>query len=150
MPADRRSRAACEQGSRSGRLNAAARLGYAGRSWGSKGSRAGVPHYWRVDMQSRTSTGLRWTERGYIEALQATRGNLVCAERFDAVELPVGVPVWRSRTVRWCRLQRELTRGSYTASHGVCSPSMLPLWRIWRWILTKSLMSSIDRIHSSA
>lgn len=52
---------------------------------------AGVPYYWLVDMQRQTLTVLRWTERGYVEALHAGRGDAVCAEPFAAVELPVGV-----------------------------------------------------------
>jgi len=52
--------------------------------------RCGVPHYWVVDPQNEVLTVYRWTESGYLNALQAMRGQVVRAEPFDAIELRVG------------------------------------------------------------
>ena len=50
-----------------------------------------VPHYWLVDAERERLTILRLTDNGYVEILQAGRGELVRAEPFDAVELQVGL-----------------------------------------------------------
>jgi Uma2 family endonuclease len=52
--------------------------------------RCAVPHYWVVDPEREVLTVHRWTEKGYLVALQATRGETVRAEPFDAIELRVG------------------------------------------------------------
>jgi len=49
-----------------------------------------IPHYWLLDMERQTLTVLRWTERGYIEVLDAGRTERVRAEPFDSRELAVG------------------------------------------------------------
>jgi Uma2 family endonuclease len=36
--------------------------------------RCGIPHYWIVDPEREVLTVHRWTEQGYLVALQATRG----------------------------------------------------------------------------
>lgn len=51
----------------------------------------GVPHCWLVDSERERLTVLRLTDRGYVEILEAGRGERVRAEPFDALELPVGV-----------------------------------------------------------
>lgn len=53
--------------------------------------RCGVPHYWIVDPDREVLTVHRWTEQGYLVALQATRGQVVRAEPFEAIELRVGL-----------------------------------------------------------
>ena len=53
--------------------------------------RNGVPHYWLVDPEREVLTVHRWTENGYLVALQADRTQTVGAEPFDAVELRVGL-----------------------------------------------------------
>ncbi len=50
----------------------------------------GVPHYWLLDMERQVLTVLRLTERGYVECLEAGRGERVHAEPFAARELLVG------------------------------------------------------------
>lgn len=52
--------------------------------------RCAVRHYWIVDPEREVLTVHRWTESGYLVALQATRGQSVCAEPFDAIEIRVG------------------------------------------------------------
>jgi Uma2 family endonuclease len=52
--------------------------------------RCRVPHYWVVDPGNEVLTVYRWTESGYLNALQAMRGQVVRAEPFDAIELRVG------------------------------------------------------------
>ena len=53
--------------------------------------RAGVPHYWLVDPQAEMLTVHRWTQEGYLVVLNASRGERVRAEPFDAIELQVGI-----------------------------------------------------------
>ena len=53
--------------------------------------RAGVPHYWIVDPEECVLTVYRNTGRTFEVALTATRGETLCVEPFDAVELPVGL-----------------------------------------------------------
>lgn len=50
----------------------------------------GVPHYWLVDTERQQLTVLRLAEQGYVELLQASRGDRVRAEPFEALELQVG------------------------------------------------------------
>lgn len=51
----------------------------------------GVPHYWLLDMERERLTVLRLSPRGYVEVLEAGRGDRVRAEPFEALELNVGV-----------------------------------------------------------
>ena len=51
----------------------------------------GVPHYWLIDTERKRLLVLRLEARGYVEVLQAGRGERVRAEPFDAIELSVGV-----------------------------------------------------------
>jgi Uma2 family endonuclease len=50
-----------------------------------------VPHYWILDPAEGTLLVYRWTEEGYTEVLAAERGEIVRAEPFDAVDIPVNV-----------------------------------------------------------
>lgn len=50
-----------------------------------------IPHYWLIDPRDETLTVLRWSPDGYIEVLLAQRGDVVRAEPFGAIDLPVGV-----------------------------------------------------------
>ena len=43
------------------------------------------------DPDREVLTVRRWTEQGYLVALQATRGQVVRAEPFEAIELRVGL-----------------------------------------------------------
>ena len=52
--------------------------------------RCGVPYYWIVDPGEEVRTVYRWQEGGYLAVLTATKGEIVRAEPFDAVDLPVG------------------------------------------------------------
>ena len=49
-----------------------------------------VGHYWILDPEQGTLAVYRWHADGYLEVLSAERGQVVRAEPFDAVELPVG------------------------------------------------------------
>ena len=51
----------------------------------------GVPYYWLVDVNRQRLTVLKLEARGYVELLEAGRGEQVQAEPFEALELPVGV-----------------------------------------------------------
>jgi Uma2 family endonuclease len=53
--------------------------------------RNAVPHYWLVDPEREVLTVYRYTEQGYLVALQADRKQTVRAEPFDAIELRVGL-----------------------------------------------------------
>lgn len=53
--------------------------------------RAGVGHYWVVDPEHETQTVHRWHEQGYLVAQTAGRGERIRAERFEAIELQVGL-----------------------------------------------------------
>ncbi|HUJ58980.1 MAG TPA: Uma2 family endonuclease [Kofleriaceae bacterium] len=53
--------------------------------------RAGVPHYWIIDHETRTLEVHRWHPDGYLSALVTAPGEAVRAEPFDAVELRVAV-----------------------------------------------------------
>lgn len=53
--------------------------------------RAGVPHYWVVDPDEQVLSVFRRGESRYELALTATRDEVVRAEPFEDVELPVGV-----------------------------------------------------------
>ncbi|XXX74701.1 Uma2 family endonuclease [Sorangium sp. So ce134] len=53
--------------------------------------RCQVPHSWIVDPAEETLAVHRWGPDGYIEILAAQRGEIVRAEPFDAIALPVGV-----------------------------------------------------------
>jgi len=46
-----------------------------------------VPHYWILDPMRGELTVYRWAEGGYLVAAEATRGERIHAEPFDAVEL---------------------------------------------------------------
>ena len=51
--------------------------------------KAGVPHYWLVDPDSRLLTVLERTERGYLILLNAGPAQTVRAVPFEGVEIPV-------------------------------------------------------------
>jgi Uma2 family endonuclease len=51
----------------------------------------GVPHYWLVDTERERLSVLRLEAQGFVEVLEAGRGDRVRAEPFEALELPVGV-----------------------------------------------------------
>jgi Uma2 family endonuclease len=51
--------------------------------------RVGVPHTWLVDPERHTLTVLRWSEAGYVTALAATGDDVVRAEPFDELDLPL-------------------------------------------------------------
>ena len=51
----------------------------------------GVPHFWLVDTERESLAVLRLTERGYVEVLEAGRGERIRAEPFEAMELQVGI-----------------------------------------------------------
>ncbi|MDI1474947.1 Uma2 family endonuclease [Polyangium sp. y55x31] len=46
-----------------------------------------VPHYWILDPMRGELTVYRWTEDGYLIAGEATRGERIRAEPFEAVEI---------------------------------------------------------------
>ncbi len=48
-----------------------------------------VDHYWLLDPEQGTLAVYRWHADGYLEVLAAERGQVVRAEPFDAIELPV-------------------------------------------------------------
>lgn len=48
-----------------------------------------VPHYWLADPVEQTLIVHRWDPAGYLVVLTAAAGDVVRAEPFDAVELPV-------------------------------------------------------------
>src|SRR4051812_42032152 len=50
----------------------------------------GIPHYWIVDPRDATLTVMRWTADGYVTLMRAERTEVVRAEPFQAIELPVG------------------------------------------------------------
>jgi len=50
-----------------------------------------VEHYWLVDPRDATLTVMHWNAEGYVTRLRAERGEVVRAEPFDAIEIPVGV-----------------------------------------------------------
>jgi Uma2 family endonuclease len=50
-----------------------------------------VPHYWIIDPELETLVVYRWMAEGYIEIVNAERGEVVHAEPFDATPLQVGV-----------------------------------------------------------
>jgi Uma2 family endonuclease len=50
-----------------------------------------VPHYWIIDPQEETLAVCRWMQDGYLDVLDAERGEEVRAEPFDAITLKVGV-----------------------------------------------------------
>lgn len=52
---------------------------------------AEVPHYWLLDPRDETLAVYRWQKDGYLQVLAAKRGDVVRAEPFEAIELPVGV-----------------------------------------------------------
>jgi Uma2 family endonuclease len=51
--------------------------------------RAGVPHYWIMDLVAGRLTILRWHAEGYIVAAEALPGERARLEPFDVVELEV-------------------------------------------------------------
>lgn len=51
----------------------------------------GVPHYWLLDTERERLTVLRLSASGYVEVLEAGRGDRARAEPFDALELQIGV-----------------------------------------------------------
>jgi Uma2 family endonuclease len=51
--------------------------------------RNGVPHYWIGDPVEQTLVVHRWDPSGYLVILTAAAGDVVRAEPFEAVELPV-------------------------------------------------------------
>lgn len=50
-----------------------------------------VKHYWLIDPLKEALQVYRWTPAGYVEILSAERGEIVRAEPFEAVEIPLGV-----------------------------------------------------------
>ena len=48
-----------------------------------------VDHYWMLDPEQGTLAVYRWHVDGFLEVLSAERGQIVRAEPFDAIELPV-------------------------------------------------------------
>lgn len=52
--------------------------------------RAGIPHYWLLDLRDGTLTVLEWSEAGYVVVLKAERHERVRARPFEAIELEVG------------------------------------------------------------
>ena len=50
-----------------------------------------IPHYWIIDPERETLMDYRWAQDGYVEILAAGRGEEVCAEPFEAIQLQVGV-----------------------------------------------------------
>ncbi|MRG96072.1 Uma2 family endonuclease [Polyangium spumosum] len=48
-----------------------------------------VPHYWILDPMRGELTVYRWADGGYLVVAEATRGERIRAEPFDAVELDV-------------------------------------------------------------
>lgn len=51
---------------------------------------AALPYYWLVDPRDSTLTVMRYSPDGYVTLLRAERHEVVRAEPFDAVEIPVG------------------------------------------------------------
>jgi len=51
--------------------------------------RAEVPHYWVVDPDERILLVHRWSRDGYTIVQRAAAGELIRAEPFEAIELPV-------------------------------------------------------------
>ena len=51
---------------------------------------AGLPYYWLVDPRDATLTVMRHSPDGYVMLLRAERHEVVRAEPFDAIEIPVG------------------------------------------------------------
>lgn len=51
---------------------------------------ARIDHYWIVDPREQTFHVYRWSEPGYVNVVRATRGDVVRAEPFEAIELEVG------------------------------------------------------------
>jgi len=49
-----------------------------------------VPHYWIVDPVESTLSVHRWSPDGYVEILNAERGEVVHPEPFEALQLAVG------------------------------------------------------------
>jgi Uma2 family endonuclease len=50
---------------------------------------ARIAHYWVLDPTLRRVLVYRWTERGYLVVVNATGGDTVRAEPFDAIEVKV-------------------------------------------------------------
>lgn len=55
----------------------------------------GVEHYWIVDPEHETLTVMRLADEHYLRVLDAGIGDVVRAEPFGEVELPVGEPFGR-------------------------------------------------------
>lgn len=53
--------------------------------------RVAIPHYWLADPRDATSTVMRWSKDGYVTVMRAERGEVIRAEPFEAVDLPVGL-----------------------------------------------------------
>jgi Uma2 family endonuclease len=51
--------------------------------------KAGIPHYWLLDLRDGTLSVLRWSPEGYVVVLKAERHERVRAEPFEALELLV-------------------------------------------------------------
>ena len=49
----------------------------------------GVPHYWIVDPAHETLTVLRHAPEAYLQILTAAAGDVVRAEPFDEIEIPI-------------------------------------------------------------
>ncbi|HEX4417579.1 MAG TPA: Uma2 family endonuclease [Kofleriaceae bacterium] len=52
---------------------------------------AEVPHYWTIDPEDRVLIVHRWSRDGYVAIRQATAGETIRAEPFDAIEIKLGV-----------------------------------------------------------
>jgi Uma2 family endonuclease len=50
-----------------------------------------VEHYWLVDHRDRVVTAMRWVEGGYLAIVEATVGERVRAEPFEAIEIDVSL-----------------------------------------------------------
>lgn len=52
---------------------------------------AQVPHYWLIDPEEQLLLVHRWSPAGYVVVLRAAATEVVRAEPFDAIEIPVGM-----------------------------------------------------------
>lgn len=52
-------------------------------------ARAGIPHYWLLDLRTESATALKLTPEGYVVAAQAQRGDELRAEPFAELRLRV-------------------------------------------------------------
>lgn len=50
-----------------------------------------VEYYWLLDHRDKLLTGMKWVEGGYLNFAEATVGEMVRMEPFEAVEIDVGL-----------------------------------------------------------